>query len=56
MNVCYCGHADDEHGGDPELTGSTACNVENCDCIAYEEEEDEDESLFAEDEEDEDDA
>ena len=30
-----CGCAEDEHGGDPKLPGSTAC--QNCeDCIAYE--------------------
>lgn len=31
---CVCGHAIEEHGGDPKFPGSTAC-VE-CDCIAYE--------------------
>lgn len=34
--ACECGHVDDEHGGNPEYPGSMACNVDNCDCIAYE--------------------
>lgn len=42
MATCTCGHADDEHGGDPIFPGSTACNVEGCDCIAYEEGDEED--------------
>lgn len=33
---CTCGHDEEEHGGDPNYPGSTACNVENCDCIAFE--------------------
>jgi hypothetical protein len=34
---CVCGHArEDEHGNDPKYPGSSACNVEGCDCIAYE--------------------
>jgi hypothetical protein len=39
MNACTCGHAPEDHGGDKENPGSTAC-VE-CECIAYEEIEDE---------------
>lgn len=31
---CACGHAPEEHGGDPRYPGSTACS--ECDCIAYE--------------------
>lgn len=31
-----CGHVEDEHGGDPEFPGSTACNVDECDCISFE--------------------
>lgn len=31
---CACGHAPEEHGGDPEYPGSTSCT--ECDCIAYE--------------------
>lgn len=31
---CMCGHAIEEHGGDPKYPGSTACT--ECDCIAYE--------------------
>jgi hypothetical protein len=34
--VCYCGHAEDEHGGDPKYPKGTGCNVENCGCISYE--------------------
>lgn len=34
---CMCGHVADEHGGDPDYPGSTACAVEGCDCIAFEE-------------------
>lgn len=34
MNPCTCGHSVEEHGGDPEYPGSTACTM--CDCIAYE--------------------
>lgn len=41
MNICTCGHAHDEHGGDEEYPGSTACTVPGCDCIAYEEGDDE---------------
>lgn len=33
---CTCDHVLDEHGGDPEYPGSTACNVTGCDCIAFE--------------------
>lgn len=48
--VCVCGHALDQHGGDPKYPGSTACTGEvlssdgntdePCDCIAYEADED----------------
>jgi hypothetical protein len=38
--VCACGHVANEHGGDPKYPGSTACAVEGCDCIAFEEQED----------------
>jgi len=41
INVaCTCGHAPEEHGGDPKYPGSTACT--ECDCIAYEQGEDDD--------------
>jgi hypothetical protein len=45
-DVCTCGHALDEHGGDLKYPGSTACHGEgndgeDCDCSAYEEDEDE---------------
>ncbi len=48
MGICTCGHVDDEHGDDehgedPDYPGYTACNVDDCDCIAYEEDESEDE-------------
>lgn len=36
MLECTCGHVEDEHGGDPEYLGSTACNVEGCDCVCFE--------------------
>jgi hypothetical protein len=39
--TCTCGDVEDEHGGDPEHPGSTACNVDGCDCIAFEAAEDE---------------
>ena len=34
--ACTCGHAPEEHGDDPRYPGSTACQAEGCDCIAYE--------------------
>lgn len=35
--ACVCGHSkSNEHGNDPKYPGSTACNVEDCDCVAYE--------------------
>ncbi len=33
---CSCGHFEDEHGGDPAFPGSTACNIGECMCIAFE--------------------
>ena len=41
--ACHCGHAIEEHGHDPRHPGSTACSIEGCDCIAFEEADDEDE-------------
>lgn len=35
--LCTCGDMKDEHGGDPEFPGSTACNIDTCDCVAFEE-------------------
>lgn len=32
---CLCGHAEDEHGADPEFAGSTACDVQLCGCLEY---------------------
>ena len=37
MTACTCGHAPEEHGGDPKYPGSSACQAEGCDCIAFEE-------------------
>jgi hypothetical protein len=34
---CTCGHTLEEHGGDPDVPGSTACNIEECECAAFEE-------------------
>jgi hypothetical protein len=49
MEICHCGDALDEHGGDPKYPGSTSCTVEGCDCIAYEEgASDEDENVSEE--------
>ncbi len=36
MNTCTCEHVEDEHGGDPEFPGSTACTIDGCECLAYE--------------------
>lgn len=36
MKPCTCGHSIEEHGGDPEYPGSTACKEDDCDCCAYE--------------------
>lgn len=37
---CVCGHAPEEHGGDPAFPGSTACGADlgagGCDCAVYE--------------------
>ncbi len=46
--ACHCGHAEEEHGDDPEYPGSSACNAQDsdgddCGCIAFEENEDEEE-------------
>jgi len=41
--TCHCGHAPEEHGRDPKLPGSTACQIAGCDCIAYEAENQEEE-------------
>jgi hypothetical protein len=30
-----CGHSEEEHGHDPDYPGSSACTVEDCDCVAY---------------------
>jgi hypothetical protein len=41
MNPRVCGHSIEEHGHDKKHPGSTACN--ECDCIAYEADENADE-------------
>lgn len=33
--TCTCTHVEDEHGHDPEYPGSMACDIEGCDCIAF---------------------
>jgi len=40
--ICTCGDNIDDHGHDPEYPGSTACNVDDCPCIAFEEDYDAD--------------
>ncbi len=35
-NECTCGHVEDEHGHDRKYPGSTACNVPECECVAFE--------------------
>lgn len=39
--ACTCGHAVEEHGGDPKYPGAMACT--ECDCVAYEEADDDEE-------------
>jgi len=53
MTACVCGHAVEEHGGDPLYPGSTACQVAGCDCIAYEKDEGDEDDDAGEDEEEE---
>lgn len=36
---CYCGHAEDEHGGSEKYPGATACTLDQCPCIAFDEDE-----------------
>jgi len=38
-DICTCGHMKDEHGQDPKYPGSTACSIEKCKCIAFEQDE-----------------
>ena len=40
--TCVCGHTEDEHGGDPQYPGSSKCNVDDCECVCFEADEDED--------------
>jgi hypothetical protein len=39
MATCTCGHDEEEHGGDPKYPGSSKCNIEGCDCVCWEEDE-----------------
>ena len=42
--ACTCGHAEEEHGHDPQYPGSTSCQIAGCDCVAFEDDgEDDDE-------------
>ncbi len=34
--VCVCGHSLDDHGHDPDYPNSTACQDDDCECVAYE--------------------
>lgn len=40
--ACMCGHSVEEHAPTKKYPGSSACQAEGCDCIAYEANEDED--------------
>ena len=40
--TCTCGHDEEEHGDDPEYPGSSACNIDDCDCVCFEADEDDD--------------
>jgi len=33
---CECGHAEEEHGPEPGYPGSTACHVDECNCLVFE--------------------
>lgn len=48
--ACTCGHAEEEHGDDPEFPGSTACREDlgltgddPCPCLAFEDDGEDDE-------------
>lgn len=34
-DTCACDHVRDEHGGDPDYPGSTACAIDGCDCVCF---------------------
>ncbi len=36
IEVCHCGHVDEEHGGNDEFPGSTECGADDCDCVCFE--------------------
>ncbi len=42
MAACTCGHDEEEHGGDPEYPGSSACTIDACDCVCFEADEESD--------------
>lgn len=46
FKICTCGHADDDHGHDPKFPGSTACNDDDCDCLAFEKDHDDDDEVM----------
>lgn len=39
FDICYCGHCRDDHGHDPKYPGSMACQMDDCDCIAFDKDE-----------------
>ena len=42
MLPCWCGHAIEDHGGNPDYPGSTACTIcGDGECIAFDEADDE---------------
>jgi hypothetical protein len=43
--TCTCGHVFDEHGGDEEHPGSSKCNINDCDCVCFEEDEESEEAV-----------
>ena len=47
-NICECGHTRDEHGNDPKMRGSSACqaivDAKPCECICFEEAEEAEEA------------
>lgn len=34
--LCICCHKAEEHNGDPDCTGSPACDHKDCTCLAFE--------------------
>lgn len=33
--TCACGHGAIDHGGNDEFPGSSACNVDDCECVCF---------------------